>query len=159
MNPNWVRWIQASFLKHFKDASTGIVTMFVEGMDRSALAEQRSWIEVRVDGPVGHAYSRTYYELDVECNVVISTMRDTKKLYSHDQLIGNVSSWFPHTMSVFKYGTDPIIDDGTLVSCMRLRPILDGDREIRISKFGQVDPNVAMFQSTVEGHYRGEFDA
>jgi len=159
MNQHWPRWFEASVIKVFKDACAANATpLYVEGTDRSHLRDIPKYLEVRVDGPFAVEISRRYWQVDMEVNVVITTVPDAIDQYAHASLIGLAQSMFPDPLKIYKYGKTAGVDDGTQLGCMTISPIVSGDRPYRISRFGQVAPDTRIIQSTVEVHYRGEFD-
>lgn len=160
MNRYWPKWFEASVYKVFKDAcaANGVV-FFAEGMDRSGLKNVPKYIELRVDGPYTDELSRNFWQVDLEVNIVVTTVPDHNDIYAHASLIGLAQSMFPDPLKVYKYGLDTTgVDDGSLLGCMNVAPIVSGDRPYRVSRFGQIAPDTRLIQSTVEVHYRGEFD-
>lgn len=160
MNENWPRWFEASVHKAFKDACrTRNIIMFVEGMNRSILRDKPAYIEVRVDGPYAEELSKNFWQVDMEVNVVISTVPSQNDIYAHTTLIGIIQAMCPNPLRIYRYGSNMVeVDDGTRLGCMSVSPIVSGDRPYRISRFGQITPDARLLQSTVEVHYRGEFD-
>jgi hypothetical protein len=151
INPNWVRWAVASFSKHFADTfSAASVPLFCEGDDRNT-AKVKDFAEFRMDGPKIRELSRGYYHLFVPVNILVKSNMDDANVHRIHRTIGTAISAFADHISMFKYGPDGVIDDGSLVTCFsRMDNLLD---QLKVSQFGQIDPTVRVQQATVEGHY------
>ena len=151
MNPHWVRWGKASFSKHFADVfAAATQTLFCEGDDRDT-AKTKLFAEFRIDGPKIRLLSRRYYRLFVPVNILITFHMNDTNVYDIDRLSGTALSAFADHISMYKYGPDAVIDDGSLVACFALMSnSLDG---IKVSQFGQIDPILRTQQASVEGHY------
>lgn len=150
INPNWSRWITASFANHFEIAMDAAgLAFYVEGDERER--EEVNLIEFRIDGPLFKFPSATLTRLDVEVNILIKTIVDRKDLYLHERHIGLVSEAFVNAIAVNKVGPD-VVDDGTLLGCFRLRS--DFREILQISKFGLIRGVSPVMQTTIEGHYR-----
>lgn len=154
MKENWPRWAFASFSKHFATqfAVAPAIHLFVEGDDRDT-AELKDFAEFRMDGPRIRKLSKGYYRLWVPVNILVQSTMDSEDTHRILRTIGRAVDSFHPTISIYKYGTDPVIDDSTLLICMKLMD--NKTDELRVNHFGQVDTTTRLRQATVEGHYEG----
>lgn len=154
MNPNWQRWVVASFNKHFNDAITGNnppLFMYVEGTDRRT-NEQQTYTELRVDGPYYTELSKGYWQLDVEVDILIMHKVGNVDLYAPQRAIGIVLAAFTTDIPVFMYGDGTDDDSLTQLGCFVLLP--DEPEPIRVTNFGQPRLENREYQSTVNAKYR-----
>lgn len=152
MNLNWQRWITASLYKHFKDAcDSASLFMYIEGTDRRT-NEQRTYAELRVDGPYYTELSKGYWQIDVDIDVLVMDKTNNVDLYSMQRAIGNVLAAFTTDIPVFMYGAGTDDDPMTQLGCFKLLP---NDAEpIRVTNFGQPKLEIKESQASVEARYR-----
>lgn len=155
MNPNWPRWIVASFAKHFTDTLTGNLSVYVEGADRKT-NDKSDYCELRIDGPFGKERSKDEWELTLEVNVLVTSIKDEQDAYKIHRSNGFVAAAFASMISILRLGTG-IQDDEGIEGCLILRS--EQREALIISNFGQVENEVRVMQSTVEGHYKGYFNS
>lgn len=109
------------------------------------------YAEFRLDGPFRQQMTATETWYDIEINILcISLVRDD---YS-DQLevtLGVFATAFQYCIPVFKYGDLPQ-DDQTKIENLIL--LQDKNEQVRVSRFGQANPDTRLVQGSVEGHYR-----
>lgn len=152
-----VRWIVASCRKYF-DSNRGDVPLFYENTGPKRMLDSsgkplKSYAEFRIDGPYYRRLSayETYYDIDL--NVLCHTGIDT--LYSDEieRMLGIFAVAFTEAIPVYKYGRDVMgVDDSSRVGCL-IR--LDGKNEaVRVSRFGQANPDTPLAQASVDGTYR-----
>ncbi len=153
MNPNWPRWIKASIVKAFGDQLATDLKMYVEECDRAALDGNSDFCELRVDGPTGYERSLGEWELAVEINILVSSIRSEKDAYQLERTNGLVVQCFTNGITVFRYGNGDGDDSGE-EGCLILRT--DKNSGVVVSNFG-APPDVRILQSSVEGHYKGKF--
>lgn len=154
MNPNWPRWIKASVVKAFQTELGDNLQMFVEECtDRSVLQGDSDFCELRLDGPTGYERSLGEWELTIEINVLVSSIRSEKDAYQIDRNNGLVAQCFTNGITVFRYGTGEGDDSGE-EGCLILRT--DKNSGVVVSNFG-APPDVRILQSSIEGHYKGKF--
>jgi hypothetical protein len=150
MNPNWPRWIKASCAKHFQDRLNPL-HLFIEGSNRDT-AGKRTYAEFRLDGPYSSEISKNYWQLDIDINILVVTIRDDHDNYEHERNVGIVASAFTRGIVIWKYGNSPGDDPLEKLGCLQMNP--DRKDLIEIGNFGQVANDARMIQSTVESHYR-----
>lgn len=151
MNPNLDRWIYASICQHFTSRITS-VPVCIEGA-RNLLADRKQSIEIRCDGPYYTELSKDYWRAYIEVNLLIQSAKVNNDMYAIRRLTGMVVGAFTQCITVYKYGSDAVIDDGSVVDVF-IRMDGTSDREkIQVSHFGQVEPTVQLEQATVEAHY------
>lgn len=153
------RWVTASCAVYFKTVADAISLKFIlEGEDRRRsdsdnIDVNKENIELRIDGP--HTIVKpgfVYY--DFEINTLISVTKNDEEIYRHLVIIGLFGNAFAPYINIYKKGGLAGIDDDSFVGCLERRPILDSDREIVISNFGEIEATTDIVQSTIEGHYR-----
>ena len=154
MKENWPRWAFASFSKHFATqfAVAPAIPLYVEGDDRDT-ARLKDFAEFRMDGPRIREMSKGYYRLYIPVNILVQSTMDSQDTHRIYRTVGRAVEAFTDTISIFKFGTDPVIDDSTLLVCMTL--MKDKLNELKVNHFGQVDTTTRLQQATVEGHYEG----
>ena len=144
------KWIQLSVCKHFTDIITTL-HVFVEGQERRT-NQKSDWCELRVDGPWLRQYTRTDLGVYTEVNSLISTFIDDTNVAKEATNIGLVLAAFTD-LTIYKYGSE-VADDGSVVGCMQLLPTDDIRERLEIARFGQIEPEYNLLQSTIEGHYK-----
>jgi hypothetical protein len=140
------KWLFLSVAKHFTENISGI-TINVEGVERD-LDNQKDWIEVRIDGPDISEPSQNVFIVDCRINLLVATNIDPNNLVGHFVNVGKAINAFTD-FGVYRYS-----DDGTLVGVMALKPLQDTNDRVKVSNMGQIDPNINMSQTTVEGHFK-----
>lgn len=151
MRSRWPRWFAASINKHF-DARKGTVPLFIEGQHAHKNNEPE-WVELRVDGPYLTEVSHHYWHIFYEVNVLVSATINDVDMYNEEDVIGQVLTMFTQAIQISKYGTDAIIDDGSVIGCLTRMDDIKKRRRTQVSRFGQIKPEVKLKQTVVEGHY------
>lgn len=148
------RWIFASACKAFDDRKQGAILFFEETNKDDSKIGQDDFAEFRLDGPYFRNPSKDYWIIDCEINIFVTSRMNHKDFHRSRRTLGifrtAMTDW-----EVLRLGDGPD-DDQSLVGCMRLTPIVSGDRELRVSNFGQIDTKTRLVQACVEGHYRME---
>ena len=152
MNSNWNRWIFASISKHFVAHKDNLV-MYVEGQEKANGSP--TYAEVRYTGPAAKQITKTRFRLEVIVNVLLNCVKDNDN-HKIFRMCGTVEKAFEPCIPVYKLGNG--VDDNPNEHIGDLYLILNGNRDIETSHFGQPDPAVKIMQSTVEGNYRVELD-
>jgi hypothetical protein len=156
MNGNWPRWVLTSIEKHFND-NRGTLTMFIEGQHRNTDTLQ-DFMELRTNGPHIIELSRNYFNVGIEVNVLLHSVMNDQDAHKLRDNIGLVVAIFTDII-VYKYG-DNAVDDGTILTCLRLKQNprgIEGDR-LTVSNFGQIKPSIKLQQATIEGHYETDLE-
>lgn len=149
-NPNWQRWIFASASKYFQGIADAYpVQMHIEGVERT-ISDEEKWIEFRMDGPAVTEYSRNYYQLDVEINILWSVHMNSQDFHETKKLSGALVEAMTN-ICIYKYG-DGVDDDDSLLGSLVLRQ--DKYHPIRVNEFGQVRADTHLVQGAVEASYR-----
>jgi hypothetical protein len=139
-NPHWPRWIFASAADYFKQAADGIeLPILIEGIDEREAEKMRAndHVEFRINGPAVSELSRGYFRLDVDVNLLLTSMMggQTRNAYDIVQQAG-----------VFLQA-----DDQSPVGCLTLR---SGKRDaIHVIHFGQIGRDDRLRQSAVDARY------
>ena len=152
---NWPRWIRTSINLHFANNKPINLKMIVEGQPRDTNNEN-DLFELRLDGPDSNEVSKGYWLLRMELNTLVQSIIDNKNIYRHDVIIGQIAAIFTSSILVRRCGDEPQ-DDDSILGCLRLSQV-PGREVLEISRFGQLEPNLALEQSTIEGHYVMELD-
>jgi hypothetical protein len=147
IDPNWSRWIFASIAKHFDDAKQNI-PLYIDGQDRTQTPPVEG-AELRVNGPFINNPSKGYYLLMIDVNILLNVTFSSTDSYKLWRTLGIFLTAFDIYIPVRKYG-----DDDSLLGCLRLIPNR-GD-EIIISHFGQVSPDIRLYQSAIDAMYELE---
>ena len=142
----WARWSLIAFNKAANAVKTDAYPVYLEG-DIRTTALLRNFAEVRLDGPDITEPSKGCFFLDVNFNLLINTKVDPEDLYAIERVIGQFQKAFTNVVLVKKLGDDPI-DDGSVLGCYMLQ------EEIAISKFGIVEKDTRLMQTTIEARYR-----
>ena len=146
----WPRWIAASINKHF-DARKGSLPLFVEGMHRET-RDEKDFLELRQDGPYLTELSKGVWRVYMEVNILIQSAMDDSNMYRIYQDVGIVVQACTD-IPIYKYGSDPLIDDGSLLGCLKVVADHRGKERIQVNHFGKINPSVPLIQATVEVHY------
>jgi hypothetical protein len=151
MDPNWTRWIHASLSEYFsKYFETMNVPFHVEGQDTQNQGTQDS-VEFRWDGPYANEVSRKCWQLDIEVNMLVSSILGRTQSHHHKDLVGKAQAAYITDIPVYRYG-EGSSDTQSILGCLKLR---SDDREAIItSYFGKLEVDIVLEQSTVEAHYR-----
>lgn len=152
-DPNWVRWIKASFAKHF-DTNKDDTFLHVEGFER-ATEGKSDWLELRMDGPYLKEHTKGEWLLETEFNILICVMMNASNAYRMETLTGRVAGICEKCIPVYKYG-DTDADDQSLLGYCTLQP--REKEKVIVSNFGQVRPDTKLLQSSVEAHYKMHLD-
>lgn len=125
--------------------------MFVEGHDR--LSNPIDNLEFRLNGPNIQEVSKGCYIVDVEINILVTSIKDEMDAHKIHRNTGIAVAAFTNLINVYKYGTGDE-DDQSLLGCLILQT---GRQEaIIVTQFGQVQDTNNILVSTVEAHYRME---
>jgi len=152
---NIVRWIIASARKYFHTFSR--YPMFYEhtGPKTLTLPNGRpitEYTEFRLDGPYTQQITKRETHYEIEINVLCVTTVDQGNADKIEDVLGSIHSIFSKgNFPVLRYG-DSSIDDESHIGCMLLRT--DKREEVRVSRFGQANPDTRVLQASVEGHYQ-----
>ena len=151
-DPNWDRWLFASFSAHFNSGLESDALVYIEGQDR-VTNDQKSYYEIRVDGPYITEVGKNRYDLVSEVNILCSANHAVDNDYHRiRRMAGLVASLFTE-VHIMKYG-DGDDDTGAFLGCAVMIHNPRKHERIQINHFGQIDPNVPLMQATVEGHYK-----
>jgi len=150
--PQLCLWATASVFKHLVDQAGG-VSVFIEGQQRNT-EEDQVWYELRMDGPLYQQKTTDELRMDVEVNVLVSVVQDSRDIYKIRRHCGLVASMFTSCIPLKRYGdiADDVLNDETQIGVLQVRT--ERREETGINYFGKVRPDTNLEQATVEGHYR-----
>lgn len=148
IDPNLVRWIFASTTKHFDSNRQGL-PLDIEGFERQTKAQNS--LEFRLNGPDFQQVSKGYLLVEIEINILVTTLKNDKDAHRQARSTGIAVAAFTDNISVFKLGTGAE-DDQSLLGCLSLQT---NDRDkIIVTDFGPVTGMDHVLQATVEGRYK-----
>lgn len=151
MNANWTRWIHASLLVYVKTELDRLnVPVHFEGETGERLEAELDWVDFRWNGPEAKEVSRSYWEIDVVLNFVITSTTSRTDTYTHKKFVGLVQSILKNSINVYKYG-DTDVDDQSLFGCLQLK--ISNKQTISTNYFGRFADPIDLEQSTVEAEY------
>ena len=142
----WARWTLIAFNKAANAVKTDAYPVYIEG-DTRTTALLRNFAEVRLDGPDITEVSKGCFHLDVNFNLLINAKVDPDDLYAIERIIGEFQKAFTNVVECYKLGGG-VIDDDSLLGCYELKS------EIEINKFGLVEKDIRLMQTTLEARYR-----
>ena len=121
--------------------------LWVQGMLRPK-NEPVERYEVRFLGPdvISNTIDMSTIHLTINCQ--ITTLRTPTNLETHLMRVGKSICMLTQCISVYKYGSDPVLDDKSLFG--HLQQISNVDT----TSFGAVDPVSSAERSTVEATYK-----
>lgn len=149
MNEFWNVWINSSVEKHFKTNITRI-PLFREG---EIIDLNKNRAELRIDGPQIEKINSNLYRAYIEVNIIITINMESSYITELDLVNGHVAAAFTDCISCYKIG-HPSFDQTLFGHLTEAKGRIS--RGTYVSNFGQVDPNLRVLQSTVEGHYEME---
>lgn len=144
------RWIVASFVKELRPLVEEGYELFVEGQDRLT-SRVAGHIELRIDGPyIWPIGSFGEYKTYIEVNLLGNSTR-SDGIYDRHNLQGLMAFMLARNVCIYRIGNqgDNPADDGSAVEVMRWLP----SDQLKVSDFGQIDPNTEVFQAVAEAHY------
>jgi hypothetical protein len=147
---NIKRWIKASYVEELRKRLIG-AKIFVEGGDRLTSIEDKFY-EIRIDGPYNTPCgTKGEFCSYIEVNLLANSTRNESDGYERESLEGIMAEALNKDFCIYKIGNvgKNDADDESLVGVMQLIP----SDSIKISDFGQIDPNVQVYQSVAEAHY------
>ena len=148
------RWIMAS-CRHFFHDRRGQFSMFFEHAGSKDLRTDAGgkivdYFEFRLDGPFSQQHSKNETEYAVEINILCISNLKTKYTDQIEIMVGIAAASFELNIPVFRFGDQPQ-DDQSLVGCLKL--VQGKNEQVRVSRFGQANPDTQVIQASVEGHY------
>jgi len=154
-NPHWPRWIFASAADYFKQAADGIeLPILIEGIDEREAETIRAndHVEFRLNGPAVTELSRSYFRLDVDVNLLLTSMMggQTRNAYDIVRQAGVFLQAAAGPIPVFRWG-EGLEDDQSSLGCLTLRSGLQD--AVRVIHFGQISRDDRIRQSAVDARY------
>lgn len=145
--------IVRAIFKHFDAVRNGLLLHFRPDREED-IDTKTDRIELRVDGPYTR-YFKSYTIHDVEVSLLFTVHLTDKKLYTINTMIDTMRLGFVDVNGLRI--NIPVLDDNSvLIGCLKLTPIVSGDRELKESHFGQIEGKTRVQQASLEGHYRME---
>jgi len=155
LDPNIVRWIVAS-CRTFFNTRKGNYPLFFENTGPKKLQDAQgnpiaSYAEFRVNGPYYRKITTTEEFYDVELNVLCHTGINNTDSDEIERMLGTYFSAFAPTIPILRYGNG-LSDDQSQIGCL----MLYGEKgdQIRVSRFGQANPDTKLAQGSIDGSYR-----
>jgi hypothetical protein len=135
------RWIYASMTQHFDDNRSTLKLVLEEN------PRPDNSFEIRMDGPDFIQLSGDYYNVDVDINVLVQTLRTDQDFHAIHRNVGIIVEAFTNTINIYKYGLETGDDDTSWACATRQSKVL-------VTHFGQVDKETHLYQATVEAIYQ-----
>ncbi len=149
LKENIAKWVFLSAAKHFTSSISGITT-FVESTER-LWKDDSSWIEIRIDGPYISEICKDVFKISSEINLLVATQIDPSNPVGHVINTGKAVNAF-RDFIIYRYGDDSD-DDGEMLGSFFLKPGKDLRDKVAVSNMGQINPDLKLLQTTVEGHF------
>lgn len=143
------RWVNASINKHFNSLVGPYLYVWVEGDTRDT-REMTDFAELRIDGPKIQEFSRGWFRIYAEINILVTSSINDTDLYKIHTDTGIVLEAMQTRIPIFRYGTG-VDDDQTLVGCFTL--ISDSRNSLDVLQLGRKLIETPLMTSIVEGHY------
>jgi hypothetical protein len=150
INKHLNRWIKASFIKELRPRLEQGFHLYIEGEDK--LGEGPNRIELRIDGPYNRQVgTRTEWCAFIEVNLLMNATRDEGNIYTRDNIKGLMAELLTRDFCIYRTGNVGRVpeDNDTLLGVMQLLPA----EMIKVSDFGQIEPNAEVYQAVAEAHY------
>jgi hypothetical protein len=146
ITPSWNKWIVLSLCKYSK-GYFGNDYLWIQGeeVDKKRPAER---FELRFLGPDIISQTQDMSTLHLTVNCQIATVRTPIEIEKHLLRVGKAQCLLAQCIPVYRYGTDPILDDKSLFG--HLQQISNVDT----TSFGTVDSVSSVERSTVEATYK-----
>ncbi len=154
VNSNWIRWIKASFAKHF-DSCKGSYGFIVEGSIKPD--DLHNFFELRLDVTNLRLSDQTW-KANIAVNILVSCDVSDTDLYLMERLVGTIAAGFRSFM-MYKLGTGSEDNSTESIGCARLIELPGSETNVKISDFGQWNKDVQIQQGNVEGHFLAELGA
>lgn len=148
------RWIVFSYFQDLKVLANGKF-LYLEGEDDLTNTIPQH-LELRIDGPYTRPCgARGEYCAYIEVNILASSTRKEDNAADRFNLQGLMANMLNRDFCIRRTGNEgkEDADDNSQVGVMQLLPV----DQIKVSDFGQVDPNTQLFQSVAEAHYEMYF--
>jgi hypothetical protein len=155
MNPDMVRWIMASCRSFFYERRNGI-PLFFENTGPKTLLDAagnptKTYGEFRLEGPYFRQVNAVEQQYDIVINILVHTGINVTDSDEIERALGSFASIYQSVIPVYRYGNG-IGDDQTFVGCLQLL-VTKGD-EVKVSRFGQANPDTRLAQASIDGNYR-----
>jgi len=148
------RWIMASCRHFFHDRRSNFPMYFEHAGTKDLRTDSGGkivdYFEFRLDGPFMQQQSKKETEYQIEINILCISNTRPKFTDQIEVMVGIAAASFELVVPVFRYGDQPQ-DDQSYVGCLRLSQ--DKNEQVRVSRFGQANPDTQVIQASVEGHY------
>lgn len=111
-------------------------------------------VGIRWDGPYIRVYTKNEKDLLYEINTLVQTVKKDTDLYAHTKMLADAQGAF-EAIPIFDY--DSVPDEFgvyTQIGCLVRAETVRGNDRLIISRFGQIDPNLQVQQSTIEASYK-----
>jgi hypothetical protein len=145
-NSSWNKWIVLSLSDYFQE-NISPDYYWIQGMFRPKNMSSNR-IEIRYLGPDIISITQDTTVIHITINIQICTQRTPDNAEDHLCRVGNMQSILTQCISVNKYGSDPTLDDKSLLG--HLQQISNVDT----TSFGAIDPVSSIERSTVEATYK-----
>jgi hypothetical protein len=163
-NPNWARWIFGSIATEMKQlAQAHDLAALIEHLDERTddFIKSPDRVEIRITGPFDSELSKGYHRLNVDINVLLTSIYGGEKKNPYDILTfaGLFQKRMGEPFPIYNYGkgvgeyNDPnlLTQEQVFLGC--LLPLGGKGNAIKVFNFGQTDKVDKLKQSVVDGRY------
>lgn len=157
-NPSLDRWIFASVSDHFNTSLSPNIPLYIEGQFRKNQGEKDS-AELRIVGPTYFHQISDCWVVEINIDILLQSAMDDCNYHRIWKDIGFAREAMQPCIPVFKYGSETGDDDSFFGNLRRFAPRGRTGEEIRTTPFGQIGPEVNLYQATVDAFYRMEFQS
>lgn len=145
--------IAVAVFKHFNNYK-GSYRLYFKGLTNDVINQSEDRVELRIDGPYTRYFPGGVKYHDLEVNFLFTAHLSNSSLYKDREMVSQLKTGIFDNQGQRIH--IPVYDGSTLIGCLKLRPIISGDREVREYYFGEIDVKTRLVQATLEAHYRLE---
>ncbi len=150
MNELWTKWIILS-VSSYVTTFFGSDYVWVQDNDKPTVLPPNRF-ELRYLGPDITCQTRNTFEFNLKLNCQIITAKQSSSIEQHLLRIGKAQKMLAKCITVYKLGSDLVIDDRTQLNSLQL------NSDIMTTPFGTIDPVSSIVRSTVEASYKMTFE-
>ena len=145
--PSYNKWIILSLSDYIQTYFGSVDYVWFQGMLRPK-NEPTQRYEIRYLGPDIISQTQDMDTIHIAVNCQITTVKTPGDIESHLIRVGNAQTMLRQCISVYRLGSDPVMDTKTLLG--NLQQISN----VETTSFGTVDPVSSAERSTVEVTYK-----
>lgn len=155
-NVNLERWIFASVDNFFETTLNPLLPLTIEGRAFENL-DLPARAELRITGPTLFNQIGDYWKAEVNIDILVQVVADDVNYHTIWNKIGIARESMQPCIPVYRYGNGGADDETFVANLKRYSPTGRAGEEIRVTPFGRVEPEVNLYQATVDAFYKMEF--